>query len=80
MDEQNKTSELRIKDEGHLNLINDLSELLQEAMAGEFHDFANKKYPAPKMALNEKLHIIRMGVVNGRYDNSPKEVKEDGQQ
>ena len=53
---------------GQQALINDLKELLAEAEAGEFGDFTNKKYPAPKMALAEKLHELRQNVINGKYD------------
>jgi hypothetical protein len=48
--------------------IDDLKELLAEAEAGEFGDFSNNKYPAPKMALAEKLHGLRQNVINGKYD------------
>lgn len=57
-----------MKDKGNQKLIKDLTELLDEAMAGEFGDFSNHKYPAPKVTLAEKLHILRQNVINGRYD------------
>ncbi len=66
-----KPVELKIKDQGHLNLLADIQDLLTEAYLGEFHDFANNKYAAPKMALADKLHKLRMGVIEGRYDNTP---------
>ena len=62
----------KLDDEGHLNLIRDIQALLYEAEAGEFHDFANEKYALPKVELSNKLHDMRMGVIEGRYDNSPK--------
>lgn len=58
-----------LTDTGHKNLINDLKQLLYEAHNGEFHDFANQKYPAPKMALAEKLGELTENVIDGKYDN-----------
>ena len=55
--------------QGHKNLIADLESLLGEARAGEFGDFTNNKYLAPKMALAEKLHGLRQNVIDGRYDD-----------
>lgn len=55
-------------EKGHTLLIDDLRSLLQEAEAGEFGDFTNVKYPAPKMALAEKLNELRNNVINGKYD------------
>jgi len=55
-------------EKGTIILINDLKELLEEAEAGEFGDFTNNKYPAPKMALAEKLYCLRQNVINGKYD------------
>lgn len=49
-------------------LIEDLKELLVEAEAGEFGDFTNEKYAAPKMALAEKLNNLRENVIKGKYD------------
>lgn len=51
----------------------DLQELIDEAMAGEFHDFKNNKYGMPKMTLVSKLKEKGLGsiaqqVVNGDYD------------
>lgn len=51
----------------------DLKEIIDEALAGEFHDFHNNKYPAPKMALVEKLRDkgledLAQQVINGEYD------------
>lgn len=61
-----------INDQGHLNLLTDIKELLFEAESGEFHDFANQKYAMPKVELSNRLHQIRMNVVEGKYDNEPK--------
>lgn len=58
-----------MKDQPHLDLVADLALLLKEASDGEFHDFANEKYAAPKMELERKLSIIRDNVINGKYDN-----------
>jgi len=49
-------------------LVEDLEKLLAEAKAGEFGDFTNEKYPAPKMALAEQLLQLRQNVIDGRYD------------
>ena len=54
---------------GHQNLINDLTNFLKEAQAGEFGDFTNEKYPVPKMALSENLLELRQNVIDGRYDD-----------
>lgn len=54
--------------EGEQKLVEDLEELLTEAKNGEFGDFTNNKYPAPKMALADKLHELRNNVINGKYD------------
>jgi len=51
------------------NLVEDLEKLLSEAKAGEFGDFTNEKYPAPKMALAEQLLQLRQNIINGRYDD-----------
>lgn len=70
--EEMPTYECHIKDQGHLNLINDLDALVLEAIRGEFHDFANQKYAMPKVELSNRLHQIRMNVIEGKYDNEPK--------
>lgn len=51
----------------------DLDELIEEAKAGEFHDFLNNKYAAPKMTLVIKLtekglDDIAEQVKSGEYD------------
>jgi len=55
-------------EKGTLILIKDLEELLDEAKNGEFGDFANQKYPAPKIALAQKFFELRENVINGKYD------------
>lgn len=56
-------------DIGHDNLICDLNELLAYALKKEFHDFANSKFVAPKIALVETLEAIIQSAKSGRYDN-----------
>lgn len=58
-----------MKDKAHLELLKDLKVLLAEATAGEFHDFNNKKYFAPKVILAHKLKKLREKVLKGEYDN-----------
>lgn len=53
---------------GQKVLVKDLENLLEEAKTGEFGDFTNKKYPAPKIALAEKFNQLRENVINGKYD------------
>lgn len=55
-------------EKGQQVLVTDLKEFLVEAEAGEFGDFSNKKYAAPKMALAEKLHELNQNVKSGKYD------------
>lgn len=38
-------------EDGSKSLITDIESLLEEAKNGEFGDFTNNKYTAPKMAL-----------------------------
>jgi len=61
-----------IQDKGHKNLIVDLNALFLDAISKEFHDFENQKYAMPKVELSNRLHQIRMNVVEGKYDNEPK--------
>lgn len=49
-------------------LCEDIDSLLQDAKEGEFGDFTNKKYPAPKIALVSKLQQLIDNVKNGKYD------------
>jgi len=56
------------ENEGNQRLINDLEHVLAEARAGEFGDFTNDKYDAPKLALANIFHQMRQNVINGKYD------------
>lgn len=55
------------------------NEMIDEAKAGEYHDFKNLKYVCGKVELINKLDKfpelsdIREAVVNGEYDESPDE-------
>jgi hypothetical protein len=49
-------------------LIREIEELLAEAKAGEFGDFTNNKYAAPKMELRNKLLSMAENVIEGVYD------------
>ena len=53
---------------GQQLLVADLEALLADARAGEFGDFTNRKYDAPKMSLGQILHELRENVINGKYD------------
>lgn len=53
---------------GQESLVLDLEVLLQEAKDGEFGDFTNQKYAAPKMALRARLLELAQNVVEGKYD------------
>lgn len=55
-------------EDGSMRLFLDLEALMQEAAAGEFGDFTNNKYAAPKMVLAQKLEDMRQNVINGKYD------------
>jgi len=55
-------------EKGQQVLIEDLKELLSEAEAGEYGDFTNSKYDAPKMALANKFEELRNNVIDGKYD------------
>ncbi len=55
-------------EQGTQLLITDLEVLLQEAKDGEFGDFTNNKYPAPKSALHSKLTELADNVIKGKYD------------
>lgn len=55
-------------EKGTLYLIEDLEELLAEAKAGEFGDFTNTKYAAPKMVLVNKLIDLVENTKQGKYD------------
>lgn len=53
---------------GSYALVEDLKALLKEAQNGEFGDFTNRKYPAPKITLRTKLLELAQNVVDGKYD------------
>ncbi len=59
------------------NVDNLYDNIIEEAKAGEFHDYKNDKYLCGKMALIEKLSkfpelkYIETQVRNGDYDESP---------
>lgn len=53
---------------GEQFLVQQLEELLAEAKAGEFGDFTNEKYAAPKVELRNKLLAMAENVVKGTYD------------
>jgi len=55
-------------DEGSQKLVADLEDMLTEAKAGEYGDFTNNKYAAPKMALVNQLDAMREKAINGEYD------------
>lgn len=56
---------------GHRYLLEDIKSLLKDAENGEFGDFTNKKYAAPKLKLKEVLDEMSKSVVGGKYDNKP---------
>jgi hypothetical protein len=56
-------------DKGHQALIADLKKLLREAEDYHFHDFKNKRYATPKVAITRRLEDIRINTINGKYDN-----------
>jgi len=57
------------EDKGHVALMDDLTDIYQEATKYEFHDFKNEKYSAPKMALVQMLNGILAKLKDGKYDN-----------
>lgn len=54
---------------GQQALHDDVSALLFEIKQGEFGDFTNEKYPAPKVALARKFEELRQNVISGKYDD-----------
>lgn len=54
--------------EGDKFLIRQLEELLAEAKAGEFGDFTNSKYPAPKIELRNRFAELENNVILGAFD------------
>lgn len=57
------------RDTGDNALLSDITALYKEALAGQFHDFRNTDYPAPKMELVRKLNNLITNTKNGKYDN-----------
>jgi len=55
--------------EGHNKLMTDLADIVKEAHEYQYHDFKNKKYSTPKVALRNRLLQLADNVVNGKYDN-----------
>jgi len=55
-------------DKGQELLIKHLRGILEDAERGEFGDFTNVKYPAPKMALRANLLEMAENVIQGIYD------------
>lgn len=56
-------------DKGHDALRSDLTGLLLETDAFQFHDFKNTKHAAPKVELERRLEQLRQNVMAGKYDN-----------
>lgn len=56
-------------DNGHISLSCDIQSLLDEATAYQYHDFKNRTYPAPKLALIQKLEWLIKNAKEGKYDN-----------
>lgn len=55
-------------EKGQVILVEDLTALLNEVKAGEFGDFSNNKYSAPKVELANQFYDLRQDVINGKYD------------
>lgn len=53
---------------GQKELVRDLELLLGEAKAGEFGDFTNTSYDAPKLSLANWFEKLRKNVIDGKYD------------
>lgn len=56
--------------------IPEIKEILDEARAGEYHDFKNEKYICGKMAVvskltDKRLSAIKKDVMDGVYDEEP---------
>ena len=56
-------------DKAHIALLNDLASLINEATDYQYHDFKNSTYPAPKLALVQKLEWLLKNTKTGKYDN-----------
>jgi hypothetical protein len=57
------------EDDGHTLLLADIKALQLNAEDGEYHDFINKKFAAPKISLVEHLRDMMDKAMNGAYDN-----------
>ena len=68
IEEETKEEEIK-HDTGHIELVNDLSNLSLEAQRYEFHDFKNENHAVPKIALVRRLEEIIEKTKNGDYDN-----------
>ena len=58
-----------MEDKGHVALVQDVTDLRNEVMTFQFHDFKNEHYPAPKIELRNRLIAMADAVVDGKYDN-----------
>lgn len=56
-------------DKGHSALVEDVKSFYQDVCSLQFHDLLNTDYAAPKMALMEKLEMIKSNLMEGKYDN-----------
>lgn len=56
-------------DTGHKALMVDMEILLEDTKDFQFHDYKNEKYPAPKLALVNRLNELAQNAKNGKYDN-----------
>ena len=56
-------------DEGHILLVQDITDLRNNVMTNEYHDFKNDKYATPKMVLRARLLDMAQAVIDGKYDN-----------
>lgn len=54
---------------GQQALHDDVSSLLYEIKKGEFGDFTNEKYPAPKIELVNQFMKLAENTKNGKYDD-----------
>jgi hypothetical protein len=58
-----------MKPTGQQALHDDVSRLLFEIKNGEFGDFTNEKYAAPKMELAKIFYQLYQNTIDGRYDD-----------
>jgi len=57
------------RDDGQIALESDIMDLLSRISAFDYHDFKNTTFPAPKLALIQKLEWLIKNVKEGKYDN-----------